>query len=77
MFGRPRSCEGAASDMIGDDIRSDIAGAQTGGTKTLLLRTGKLRSADLGTDRLSVSSYAACDRPLPRSASIAGRSPLR
>jgi ribonucleotide monophosphatase NagD (HAD superfamily) len=77
MFGRPQRCEGAASDMIGDDIRSDIAGAQTAGTKTLLLRTGKLRYADLETDRVSGSSYAACYRPLPRSASIAGRSPLR
>lgn len=33
--------------MIGDDIRGDIEGAQRLGMKTLLVRTGKFRSADL------------------------------
>lgn len=33
--------------MVGDDIRSDIAGAQAAGLKTLLVRTGKFRPADL------------------------------
>lgn len=36
--------------MIGDDIRSDIAGAQAAGLKTVLVRTGKFRPADLGSD---------------------------
>ncbi|UHD15554.1 TIGR01458 family HAD-type hydrolase [Thiocapsa bogorovii] len=36
--------------MIGDDIRSDIAGAQAAGLKTLLVRTGKFRPADLDTE---------------------------
>lgn len=36
--------------MIGDDIRSDIAGAQAAGLKTLLVRTGKFRAADLDTE---------------------------
>jgi hypothetical protein len=36
--------------MIGDDIRSDIAGAQAAGLKTLLVRTGKFRPADLETE---------------------------
>jgi len=33
--------------MIGDDIRGDIEGAQRLGIKTLLVRTGKFRPADL------------------------------
>jgi HAD superfamily hydrolase (TIGR01458 family) len=34
--------------MIGDDIRTDIAGAQAAGLKAALVRTGKFRAADLG-----------------------------
>jgi len=33
--------------MIGDDIRTDIAGAQAAGLKAALVRTGKFRQADL------------------------------
>lgn len=34
--------------MVGDDIRGDIAGAQSAGVRGLLVRTGKYRSTDLG-----------------------------
>jgi HAD superfamily hydrolase (TIGR01458 family) len=33
--------------MVGDDIESDIAGAQSAGMQTALVRTGKFRSLDL------------------------------
>ena len=33
--------------MIGDDIRTDIAGAQAAGLKAALVRTGKFRESDL------------------------------
>jgi ribonucleotide monophosphatase NagD (HAD superfamily) len=33
--------------MIGDDIRTDIAGAQGAGLKAALVRTGKFRPSDL------------------------------
>jgi phospholysine phosphohistidine inorganic pyrophosphate phosphatase len=33
--------------MIGDDIETDIAGAQKAGLSGLLLRTGKFRELDL------------------------------
>ena len=33
--------------MVGDDIESDIAGAQSAGMKAALVRTGKFRSLDL------------------------------
>ncbi|MGA7799477.1 MAG: TIGR01458 family HAD-type hydrolase [Gammaproteobacteria bacterium] len=33
--------------MIGDDIRGDIEGAQAAGLRTVLVRTGKFRPADL------------------------------
>lgn len=41
---------GLATDevlMIGDDIRTDIGGAQAAGLKAALVRTGKFREADL------------------------------
>jgi HAD superfamily hydrolase (TIGR01458 family) len=34
--------------MIGDDIRSDVGGAQRAGMPGMLVRTGKFRAADLG-----------------------------
>ena len=37
----------ATTVMIGDDIRTDIAGAQAAGLKAILVRTGKFRPADL------------------------------
>ncbi len=37
----------ARSWMIGDDIRTDVAGAQAAGLKAILVRTGKFRPADL------------------------------
>jgi len=33
--------------MIGDDIRSDILGAQKAGLKAILVQTGKYRDEDL------------------------------
>ena len=47
------ACEsmGAAPEaavMIGDDIESDIAGAQAAGLRGILVRTGKFTEADLG-----------------------------
>ncbi len=33
--------------MVGDDIESDIAGAQSAGMHAALVRTGKFRSLDL------------------------------
>ena len=33
--------------MVGDDIESDIAGAQSAGMQAALVRTGKFRSLDL------------------------------
>jgi len=35
--------------MIGDDIESDIGGAQTAGLQTVLVKTGKFRPQDLQT----------------------------
>jgi phospholysine phosphohistidine inorganic pyrophosphate phosphatase len=37
----------SATLMIGDDIHTDIAGAQRAGLKTVLVRTGKFRPSDL------------------------------
>jgi phospholysine phosphohistidine inorganic pyrophosphate phosphatase len=36
--------------MVGDDIETDIAGAQQAGLMSVLLRTGKFRSSDLERD---------------------------
>jgi len=33
--------------MVGDDIETDVAGAQAAGLKGALVRTGKFRSTDL------------------------------
>jgi ribonucleotide monophosphatase NagD (HAD superfamily) len=33
--------------MVGDDIRTDVAGAQAAGLKAALVRTGKFRTQDL------------------------------
>jgi ribonucleotide monophosphatase NagD (HAD superfamily) len=33
--------------MVGDDIRSDIGGAQEAGIRTILVRTGKFQPTDL------------------------------
>lgn len=40
----------AETVMIGDDIRSDIGGAQASGIRGLLVRTGKFRPGDLAGD---------------------------
>lgn len=37
--------------MVGDDLESDIAGAQSCGMRTILVRTGKFREADLDAAR--------------------------
>ena len=36
--------------MIGDDIQSDIAGAQQAGLQAWLVKTGKFRESDLASD---------------------------
>jgi ribonucleotide monophosphatase NagD (HAD superfamily) len=33
--------------MVGDDIETDVAGAQLGGMQAILVRTGKFRESDL------------------------------
>ncbi len=38
----------AETCMIGDDIRTDVDGAQQVGIRSVLLRTGKFRTSDLG-----------------------------
>jgi HAD superfamily hydrolase (TIGR01458 family) len=40
----------AALTMVGDDIRSDIGGAQTAGLRGVLVRTGKFDASDLDAD---------------------------
>jgi HAD superfamily hydrolase (TIGR01458 family) len=47
-----------ATLMIGDDIRGDIDGAQAAGIKTVLVRTGKFRPADL---EQGITPYAVLD----------------
>lgn len=57
----------AAGDtfMVGDDIRSDIAGAQQAGLRGILVRTGKFRPTDL---ELGIAPHAVLDSiaELPR-----------
>lgn len=65
----------AANDtlMIGDDIRGDIAGAQSAGIRGALVRTGKFRDSDLDED---IRPHAVIDSiaELPgRWAELAGR----
>jgi len=45
--------------MVGDDLEADIAGAQRFGMKTVLVRTGKFRQAEL--DRSAVSPDSVLD----------------
>jgi HAD superfamily hydrolase (TIGR01458 family) len=40
-------CAAPGSVMVGDDIRSDIGGAQEAGIRTILVRTGKFQPTDL------------------------------
>ncbi len=42
-------CKAGETLMVGDDIRSDIDGAQQAGLQAALVRTGKFREADLST----------------------------
>lgn len=50
--------------MIGDDIESDVGGAQTSGLKGALVRTGKFRPADLlGTIRPDFVLDSIADLP--------------
>jgi phospholysine phosphohistidine inorganic pyrophosphate phosphatase len=44
---RDLQIEPAQSVMVGDDIVTDIGGAQAAGMQTILVRTGKFRPADL------------------------------
>lgn len=53
--------EAGAALMIGDDIRTDIAGARDAGIDGILVRTGKFRSGDLTlgiSPRLVIDSLA-------------------
>ena len=43
------TCKPHECIMIGDDIESDIGGAQTAGLQTVLVKTGKFRPQDLQT----------------------------
>ncbi|HEY5666707.1 MAG TPA: TIGR01458 family HAD-type hydrolase [Gammaproteobacteria bacterium] len=55
----------ARSWMIGDDIRTDVAGAQAAGLKAILVRTGKFRPADLALGiepELTIDSVADLPR---------------
>ena len=45
--------------MVGDDLEADIAGAQRFGMKTVLVRTGKFRQAEL--DRSAISPDVVLD----------------
>ena len=42
-------CKASETLMVGDDIRSDIDGAQQAGLRAALVRTGKFREGDLAT----------------------------
>jgi HAD superfamily hydrolase (TIGR01458 family) len=42
-------CPPAESVMIGDDVIADVGGARQAGMRTVLVRTGKFRAADLST----------------------------
>jgi HAD superfamily hydrolase (TIGR01458 family) len=42
-------CPPAESVMIGDDVIADVGGARQVGMRTVLVRTGKFRAADLST----------------------------
>ena len=43
----PLRCKPHECIMIGDDIESDIGGAQIAGLQTALVKTGKFREKDL------------------------------
>ena len=47
FFGPILGFAGGVAQMIGDDIRGDIAGAQSCGIKAGLVRTGKFSESDL------------------------------
>ncbi|MGB5349277.1 MAG: HAD hydrolase-like protein, partial [Polyangiales bacterium] len=44
---RMLAASAAATVMVGDDVRSDVGGAQAAGLTGILVRTGKFRPADL------------------------------
>ena len=52
-------CERSETVMIGDDVESDVAGAQAVGVRGLLTRTGKYRDGD--EDRIDPPPAAVCD----------------
>ena len=51
--------------MVGDDINSDIAGAQRNGLKTVLVRTGKFQPSDLSHDDIKPTAVIPSVTDLP------------
>jgi ribonucleotide monophosphatase NagD (HAD superfamily) len=52
--------------MVGDDIESDIAGAQKFGMKTVLVRTGKFRPDSLERAGIHPDAIISSVAELPR-----------
>jgi ribonucleotide monophosphatase NagD (HAD superfamily) len=51
--------------MVGDDIESDIAGAQAHGMKTVLVRTGKFRPDAVEATRVRPDGIVSSIAQLP------------
>jgi HAD superfamily hydrolase (TIGR01458 family) len=51
--------------MVGDDLEGDIAGAQTAGMRTVLVRTGKFRPDDLEHTRVAPDGIVSSIAQLP------------
>lgn len=51
--------------VVGDDLESDVGGAQSAGMQGILVRTGKYREGDLGRSRVSPDAVLASLADLP------------
>jgi ribonucleotide monophosphatase NagD (HAD superfamily) len=51
--------------MVGDDIDSDIAGAQRHGMRTVLVRTGKFRPDEVEASRIRPDAIISSIAQLP------------